>query len=112
MSYAEVFLFGPHDLKVEYQNGRTDQKGRFSFYPSVPGAWRIEAGDGMGHKEVGIIEVQKSQAMKQQLKISRPWMPASQPFRQCLSETITGLSLILNLFLMFYIWKAGKMTLK
>jgi nickel transport protein len=112
MSYAEVFVFGPHDLKVEYQNGRTDQKGRFSIYPSVPGTWRIEAGDGMGHKEVGIIEVQKETGDK----VTSKNIPAMDAGKSAMSsvfiKTITGLSLILNIFLIFYILRAGKMTIK
>jgi nickel transport protein len=112
MSYAEVFVFSPHDSKVEYQNGRTDQKGRFSIYPSVPGTWRIEAGDGMGHKEIGIIEVQKEIIDEATSKN----IPALDAGKSAMSsrflKTITGLSLILNLFLIFYIWKAGKITLK
>jgi nickel transport protein len=111
MSYAEVFLFGPHDLKVEYQNGRTDQKGRFSFYPSVPGAWRIEAADGMGHKEVGIIEVQKEIGDEPKIK-NVPMDAGKSATPSVFLKAITGLSLILNIFLVFYILKAGKMNLK
>jgi nickel transport protein len=112
MSYAEVFVFGPQDHQVEYQNGRTDQRGRFSFYPSVPGAWRIEAGDGMGHKEVGIIEVQKEIADESTIK-NIPAMDAGKSATPSVFlKTITGLSVILNIFLVFYILKAGKMPLK
>jgi nickel transport protein len=112
MSYAEVFVFGPHDHEVEYQNGRTDQKGRFSFYPSEPGVWRIEAGDGMGHKEVGTIEVQKEIADE----VTSKNIPAMDAGRSAMPSvfirTITGLSLILNLFLIFYIWKTLRMPMK
>ncbi len=112
MSYAEVFVFGPHDHEVEYQNGRTDQKGKFSFYPSVPGVWRIEAGDGMGHKEVGTIEVQKEKADEVTSK-NIPAMDAGKSaMPSVFIKTITGLSLILNLFLIFYIWKTLKMPMK
>ncbi len=50
MSYAQVLVFSPQDQKTEYQNGRTDRKGRFAFYPDISGNWRIEISDGMGHK--------------------------------------------------------------
>jgi nickel transport protein len=108
MSYAEVFVFGPQDLKVEYQNGRTDRKGRFSVYPSIPGAWRIEASDGMGHKEVAVFEVQQEMIDKatsgniQAMAITNSNPPS------IFLKAITGLSLILNLFLIIYIWKTRK----
>ncbi len=112
MSYAEVFVFGPHDQQVEYQNGRTDQKGRFSFYPSVPGTWRIEAGDGMGHKETGIIEIQKGvpgEAASENISAMGKGKPARP---SVFLNIITGLSLILNFFLMFYVGKVRKIILK
>src|SRR6056297_1589987 len=49
MRYAEVLVFSPENSEVEYQNGRTDQNGRFAFYPEMPGKWRITVNDGMGH---------------------------------------------------------------
>ena len=49
MGYAEVKIFSPDDQKVEYQNGRTDKMGRFAFFPSKGGEWKITISDGMGH---------------------------------------------------------------
>ncbi|MBN2372301.1 hypothetical protein JXL19_00745 [bacterium] len=49
MGYAEVKIFSPDDQKVEYQNGRTDREGRFSFLPEKGGAWKVVVSDGMGH---------------------------------------------------------------
>lgn len=57
MSYAETMVFGPENTDIEYQNGRTDQQGRFAFYPETPGAWRVVVNDGMGHRAEGIITV-------------------------------------------------------
>lgn len=57
MSYAETLVFGPKDKEIEYQNGRTDQQGRFAFYPETPGTWRLVVNDGMGHRAEGIITV-------------------------------------------------------
>jgi nickel transport protein len=107
MSYAEVLIFGPQDHQVEFQNGRTDRKGRFSVYPSVPGAWRIEASDGMGHKEEGIIDVKQEifdEEIAKNIKaidVDKSAMPSM------FLKTMAGLSLILNLFLVIYIWKSG-----
>lgn len=57
MSYAETLVFAPDNDDIEYQNGRTDQKGRFAFYPEMPGTWRLVVNDGMGHRAEGIITV-------------------------------------------------------
>jgi nickel transport protein len=108
MSYAEVFVFGPQDLKTEYQNGRTDQKGRFSIYPTIQGAWRIEANDGMGHKEVAIIEVQQEMIDKATSDNMQVMAIGNSKPPSIFLKAITGLSLILNLFLIIYIWKTRK----
>jgi nickel transport protein len=57
MSYAETLVFAPDNDDIEYQNGRTDQQGRFAFYPETPGTWRLVVNDGMGHRAEGIITV-------------------------------------------------------
>ncbi len=115
MSYAEILVFSPADRQVEYQNGRTDQKGRFSFYPETPGKWRVESGDGMGHKETAVIEVKKDLAGF-----------SSQNFKDTIEDTndgwnssgskavsaVAGLSLILNFFLVLYMWKHGVFSKK
>ncbi len=57
MRYAEVLVYSPDDDDIEYQNGRTDNNGRFAFYPDAPGRWRIQADDGTGHLERVSIEL-------------------------------------------------------
>jgi nickel transport protein len=49
MSYAGVEIKAP-DSKIGFQNGRTDRNGCFMFHPDVPGVWRINVQDGMGHR--------------------------------------------------------------
>lgn len=56
MSYVETKVFGPKSTPdLEFQNGRTDARGVFAFVPNIPGSWRVEAWDNLGHK--GSIEV-------------------------------------------------------
>ena len=59
MQYAEVLVYSPKDKRVEFQNGRTDRNGRFSFCPDVTGSWRILVKDGTGHNVQSKIEVIK-----------------------------------------------------
>ena len=49
MRYAEILVFSPESEKVEHQNGRTDQDGRFAFLAETPGEWQMKVSDGMGH---------------------------------------------------------------
>ena len=48
-SYTEVKIWSPANDSIEFQNGRTDKNGRFSFVPDLEGMWRIALNDGMGH---------------------------------------------------------------
>jgi nickel transport protein len=53
--YAAVLVYSPAGGKTEFQNGRTDANGRFSFVPDQPGAWRFVVDDEIGHrKEISI----------------------------------------------------------
>lgn len=108
MSYAETLVFSPKDKKVEYQNGRTDQSGRFSFYPDSAGVWNIEVNDGMGHKVQGKIEVDEIESDKMQMNS----VTSAKNLIDCSSSSmvlkcVAGLSLILNLYfvLRLYLWK-------
>lgn len=57
MAYAAVLVFSPENKEIEYQNGRTDQEGRFSFYPKTQGKWWIKVNDGMGHAVKALVDV-------------------------------------------------------
>lgn len=48
-SFAEVLVYAPGDRDVEFQNGRTDARGRFAFLPDRPGTWLVKVNAGMGH---------------------------------------------------------------
>jgi len=109
LSYAQVLIFDPQDQKTEYQNGRTDKKGRFAFYPDTAGKWRIEANDGMGHKvaaQVGAV----SDSGKTDQTGSRNQTKTEHQSSHAVG-TIAGLSLILNLVFICYFRKAGKKTM-
>lgn len=110
MCYAEVLIFSPDNEKVEYQNGRTDQAGRFAFVPSVPGSWKIQVSDGMGHAVHTAVDVKRKES-------SAEGAPASSPnfadFRH-LSHAAPlwiraglGLSALVNIFFFLYLWKGG-----
>jgi nickel transport protein len=49
VSYTKVKVWSPDNDSIEFQNGRTDKNGRFSFVPDLDGFWRITVNDGMGH---------------------------------------------------------------
>jgi nickel transport protein len=87
MAYAEALVWSPGDDGVEYQNGRTDRKGRFAFLPDAPGTWKISVRDGRGHKAVAVCPVASGPAPP------APEIPS--PFPKTLSALL-GISLIAN----------------
>jgi nickel transport protein len=112
MQYAEVLVFSPKDNKTEYQNGRTDFNGRFSFYPNIPGTWRIQADDGLGHLERVSIEVAADEAGDAVSKrVSERFVSHDgNNHHHGLPRTwgiVLGISLIANLFMGIYMLKRG-----
>ena len=97
MSYAEAFIFSPKDKEREYQNGRTDLRGRFAFCPNTAGTWRIEVSDGRGHKVRGFVEVKEIKSEDIRVAQSRQTGPISWPL-----GALLGVSLICNLFFIVY----------
>ncbi|GBC61402.1 hypothetical protein DENIS_2362 [Desulfonema ishimotonii] len=95
MSYAETLVFGPKDSDIEYQNGRTDRHGRFAFFPDINGTWRIETGDGMGHKVEGTAEVRAAEAGKKEAVSVAKGGTAEKP--PVTLGAFLGVSLIFNL---------------
>jgi len=57
LSHSEVKVYAPSNSEAAFQEGLTDEQGRFMFYPTEPGTWKIEVDDGMGHGLVEEIEV-------------------------------------------------------
>ena len=108
MRYAEVLIFSPEDDNIEYQNGRTDQNGRFAFYPEIPGSWRIKVNDGVGHAvEATVMAKPKGDAGKQ-LEGSPRKEPLSFAHASLIVRVLLGLSILLNLILVMYLWKYKK----
>ncbi|MEZ4526459.1 MAG: hypothetical protein R2941_11120 [Desulfobacterales bacterium] len=109
MSYAEVLVFSPEDEKIEFQNGRTDRKGRFAFCPDTPGKWRIEASDGMGHKAVAGVEVHEKTSAETEAEKKPQDQIAVQNGQSgtssLLLKSAAGLSLTVNLFFVLFLWK-------
>lgn len=92
--FAAVRILGADGQ--EFQNGRTDARGRFAFVPDAPGLWRIIITDGMGHKTEHLVEVAAPDAPAATAPTAPDTddAPASLPLRAGL-----GLSLLANLAL-------------
>lgn len=57
---AATNIFSPHDKEIEYQNGRTDKNGCFSFIPDDTGTWTVVINDGTDHGDRIEIPVKKN----------------------------------------------------
>lgn len=91
MAYCAVSVFSPDNAELEFQNGRTDQRGGFAFLPNQTGAWKVHVKDGRGHAvqaEVPVADVpQGAMTMEGSGRIP-PWI-----------GVLLGLSLLGNAFL-------------
>ncbi len=95
LPYAEVEVWSPDDAEIEFQNGRTDKNGRFSFFPDVPGIWRVTIADGMGHAASAQCEI-VLQNEDSTLILVQPQEKGSNR----ITLIILGISLIFNLALL------------
>lgn len=82
---------------VEFQNGRSDRNGCFSFQPDRRGKWKLTVDDEMGH--VQKLEIELSRTDIAQARVAKhtgasPWL-----------RWLLGISLILLLSSVLYIWK-------
>lgn len=104
--YTGIEVFGPENRTVEYQNGRTDQQGRFSFTPNKEGDWLVVMQDNMGHKLEVPVQVQH-------LSPTAPPSAAADSAAQAgaiqaqaspntMLNALLGLSILLNIFTGWY----------
>lgn len=56
MSYVKVTVNAP-DSELPFQSAATDRNGVVCFAPDKAGAWRVSAGDGMGHQQTVAIVI-------------------------------------------------------
>lgn len=112
MQYSEVLVFSPNDDRIEYQNGRTDSKGRFSFFPEAAGRWRIEVNDGMGHLAKGTVDIPAVDAKTvPEAKDKKNKADFSGNISKPL-KIILGLSIILNIWAVFSFLKIRSVNKK
>lgn len=98
ISYAAVSVFY-EEQTVEYQNGRSDKKGNFSFMPDKPGKWSFHIDDEMGHAEK--IEIIISDSFFSKTGPAKN-EDKKQDFYYC--KILVGLFLILILTYLVYLW--------
>lgn len=95
LPFAEVEVWSPENAEIEFQNGRTDKNGRFSFSPDTPGTWRITISDEMGHAAIAQCEIalQKEDSTLTQVQ-------HQERGNNRIVSTVLGISLIFNLALL------------
>ena len=94
VSYAQVLVYSPEKGETEFQNGRTDAQGTFSFLPNRPGIWNIIVNAGMGHKLDFALTVTHADLQNRTVSVK----PSSES-QTTISKTLLALSLLTNLFL-------------
>ena len=94
-AYAAVEVFSPNGATQEFQNGRTDALGRFSFVPDRDGEWRYVVDDEIGHRVEMKIPV--GDASFQSSGVRSPWL-----------TLLAGLGIIVGVTGGLYGWKARR----
>ena len=115
-AYAQVKVYAPKaepenepDIepmsKIEFQNGRSDALGRFSFVPNVAGQWSVVLTDGQGHRLDALIDVELAEAgavpnlQAQNITNQNNFVI---PYFSSL-KAIFGLSIFLNIIIIYYL---------
>jgi nickel transport protein len=57
MALSEAMAFAPNHPDEPSVTGRTDEHGRFSFFPDQDGDWTVEVRDGDGHTARTVVTV-------------------------------------------------------
>lgn len=113
MQYAEILIFSPANDKIEFQNGRTDQNGRFAFLAETPGNWQVKVNDGMGHAVHATVAVKRPEPGPQaatEISGNEPKAVAQKSSTlfgdaPLAVKLFFGLSILLNFFLGLHLWK-------
>ncbi len=92
-SFAQVKIWSPENDSIEFQNGRTDANGRFTFVPDADGVWRITVNDGMGHA----VTLEPELSRNADSTITKGSTSSSAAGSNRLFSALFGCSLILNL---------------
>ncbi len=96
MSYAAVEVYSPMG-KIPFQSGRTDQNGRFLFFPDKKGEWKVIVNDGIGHQLVLKTNIDDNLILIEQTSNRTKAIENSRSFSG-FQKIIMGLALIFGTF--------------
>ncbi|MDR0878406.1 MAG: hypothetical protein LBN21_10160 [Treponema sp.] len=97
MLFAKIKVFPPSSSDAPAQESIADRDGYFSFVPFEGGDWRLTAEDGMGHRGEILITVDDEAGTAFTVQNTVPSNKLSAPI-----AIVLGLSLILNVFALWY----------
>ncbi|HKJ67353.1 MAG TPA: hypothetical protein VKA68_05315 [bacterium] len=102
MAGASVRVYAPGDTETPFQQGATDQNGRFTFTPDTSGTWKIDVDDGTGH---GVIE---------EIVVSDDMIPEIQYNRDLSAgqQILIGVSVIFGITGIGFYWSTRKSARK
>jgi nickel transport protein len=100
MLFAKIKVFAPSRPDAPAQESIADLNGYFSFVPFEAGEWRLTAEDGMGHK--GEIFIPVADEPETAVAAAAPSDAPAAARLPGLIAGVLGLSLILNIFALWY----------
>lgn len=111
MSYAKVKIEAP-GMELPFQTGATDCNGMICFAPDRDGAWRVSAGDDMGHLQQMVIPVALDTAKSPEQPNQPAQAPATAPQagspRDRAGRVVAGVGVIFGLTGLIALWQSRR----
>jgi len=110
MSYSKIKLYPPSSSGTEILQSLCDRNGYFSFAADEAGEWRVTVEDGMGHKGEITIEVDNTDDADNASETYTAGDSGSAGIKSIplVLRCILGLSIILNVFAVYFFVLAKK----
>jgi len=117
IKFAAVKIISPDSARADFQNGRADANGIFSFVPDTPGEWQVSIDDEMGHRLQRKIIVkedffdEETKPLEATEVINNP-QPVSSSETPTWFKLVWGLSVIFGITGLIYWYKARQLLRK
>jgi hypothetical protein len=89
MAFADALAFAPNRPGEPSVTGKTDEHGRFSFFPDQDGDWTVEVHDGDAHVARAVVTVSNHQ-VKESRHAFPDWLVAVSLVFNVLAAALLG----------------------
>lgn len=111
MAYTPVKVFSPDDPKIAYQEGFTDDQGRFAFVPIKDGTWKVVCEADGGHRAEAKVDVDMKVLNSASTNGAKDLKTEGSSFpqgKQLFINGLLGVSLLFNLSVLILLLRRKK----